>query len=322
MKSRKGFGIFGLIIIGLVVIGVVLLVHSSPILANALEIGSEARIYMTINDQTSNIVPLLSSEFNDVRVSDMISCLTSTSSSCDVEETYIDTSAREMRSMMLIYTKDGSSRKFGSEIVGDKLQVTIPAPNGEKNRINFVIPISLSDSRELDREKRLLYGDCTRMGDSEYISLHLTKIEFVGEEVYVNKIAEDDFLKVSEEIERDCAGVNYDFWRDGLGGTYACRTNVNFPAVMSMHAFGLAIDINPSANPNCPKDPQCKGQNVLITDIPQCAIDAFKRNNFLWGGEFTTVKDSMHFEWRDPNVYKIKDSVKYSSEEKRGDEIS
>jgi len=63
---------------------------------------------------------------------------------------------------------------------------------------------------------------------------------------------------------------------------------------LSEHAFGNAIDINPATNPM---------DDRLITDMPKNISALAAKWGLSWGGDWKSVKDAMHFEWRgDPNV--------------------
>ena len=53
-----------------------------------------------------------------------------------------------------------------------------------------------------------------------------------------------------------------------------------------MHAYGAAIDINPSANPM---------GSTLITDLPPGIDVIAKQLGLGWGGTWSTKKDAMHF---------------------------
>lgn len=55
---------------------------------------------------------------------------------------------------------------------------------------------------------------------------------------------------------------------------------------LSLHAWGLAIDIDQDANP--------VGSPGTI---PSKVVGIFKDHGFLWGGDWDT-SDPMHFEWR------------------------
>jgi len=55
---------------------------------------------------------------------------------------------------------------------------------------------------------------------------------------------------------------------------------------LSMHAWALAFDINPSDNA-----PGTKG------NVPLIVVDSFKACGFIWGGDWSNL-DPMHFELR------------------------
>jgi peptidoglycan hydrolase-like protein with peptidoglycan-binding domain len=64
----------------------------------------------------------------------------------------------------------------------------------------------------------------------------------------------------------------------------------------SLHAFGLAVDYNWNSNP-------FRADGKLITDMPPTMVTAIKAIRtkggapvFRWGGDFSRVKDAMHFE--------------------------
>ncbi len=62
---------------------------------------------------------------------------------------------------------------------------------------------------------------------------------------------------------------------------------------LSNHAFGNAIDINPRHNPY-------RGDNVLITDMPDWYVAAWEAAGFCWGGDWVYIKDTMHYSWMGP----------------------
>lgn len=85
---------------------------------------------------------------------------------------------------------------------------------------------------------------------------------------------------------------------------------------LSKHALGLAIDINPRINPYVREDgyfPKnateylernkklCKGKHAdKMIQKNDLAYKIFKRNGFLWGGEWEDSKDYQHFEYNLP----------------------
>jgi hypothetical protein len=79
----------------------------------------------------------------------------------------------------------------------------------------------------------------------------------------------------------------------GQTGAYNCRP-ITGGTGYSLHAYGIAADINWSANPY--------GRR-LVTDMPRAMIadvKAIRANNgarvFRWGGDYRGNKDAMHFE--------------------------
>ena len=62
---------------------------------------------------------------------------------------------------------------------------------------------------------------------------------------------------------------------------------------LSFHAVGAAIDINSITNPY-------RGDNVLVTDMPEWFVKAWTDAGWCWGGDWQTIKDPMHFSWQGP----------------------
>lgn len=83
--------------------------------------------------------------------------------------------------------------------------------------------------------------------------------------------------------------------RAGDTGGFNCRP-ITGGAGHSLHAFGIAIDINWNTNP-------FRSDNVLVTDMPQVMVANILRIRtnsgqqvWGWGGRYRTVKDAMHYE--------------------------
>jgi hypothetical protein len=64
---------------------------------------------------------------------------------------------------------------------------------------------------------------------------------------------------------------------------------------LSEHAFGTAIDINPSRNPY-------SKEGKKITDLPQNVAELADKYNLEWGGNWKSPVDTMHFQWRGPRT--------------------
>lgn len=107
-----------------------------------------------------------------------------------------------------------------------------------------------------------------------------------GSEILINQIVTPYLDHIQKDVNDAKTGYNF--------------TNVtsynNRPKIWgggkSLHSWGIAIDINPAANPYQPGNygpPQ--------TDVPSQIIDIFKKYGFAWGGDWPGERDPMHFEW-------------------------
>lgn len=81
--------------------------------------------------------------------------------------------------------------------------------------------------------------------------------------------------------------------RAGVTGAYNCR-RITGGTGFSLHAYGIAIDVNWDTNPYGPR---------LITDMPPemiADVEALQTVSgaqlFRWGGRYSRNKDAMHFE--------------------------
>jgi hypothetical protein len=72
-------------------------------------------------------------------------------------------------------------------------------------------------------------------------------------------------------------------------GAYSCR-KVTGGSNYSIHAYGLAVDINPKDNGY--KKPKV---NPCPTNMPPEFVNMFKSKGFGWGGEWNSLCDAMHF---------------------------
>ncbi len=83
--------------------------------------------------------------------------------------------------------------------------------------------------------------------------------------------------------------------RAGDTGAYNCR-QITGGTGHSLHAFGIAIDINWNTNPY-------RADNVLVTDMPRAMVRSAQRIRsgngvqvWGWGGNYRRLKDPMHYE--------------------------
>ncbi len=72
-------------------------------------------------------------------------------------------------------------------------------------------------------------------------------------------------------------------------GCFNIRPMKGDAAQTSMHAWGLAIDINAQTNP-------FSVSGNLVTDLSDAFVLCFAKNGYEWGGLWSQPKDPMHFQ--------------------------
>ncbi len=122
------------------------------------------------------------------------------------------------------------------------------------------------------------------------IEAHLTEVQLQGWTIQVHELAAPAFRQAAKNIEHSSYAIveppeSYNYRK------------VAGHAVLSLHSFGIAVDIDPSSNPACGVTVHCRCNNELITDMPAGFVQGFKSAGFDWGGDWTDHPDPMHFEW-------------------------
>jgi hypothetical protein len=133
-----------------------------------------------------------------------------------------------------------------------------------------------------------LFGDPGTADSHPKMDANLTTVDFNGHPVQVNKKAAGCLTAVAEQIASE--NINYTindigcYRFDSDNGT----TNIG---LSSYHTYGVACDINPSANPF-----SGSGANIPH-NMPQAYVQAFYDHGWSWGGNWHQPKDFMHFEF-------------------------
>jgi peptidoglycan LD-endopeptidase CwlK len=101
---------------------------------------------------------------------------------------------------------------------------------------------------------------------------------------------------VSDELERYPALIKY---VTDPAGTFKWRFIAGTDR-LSMHSFGIAIDINLDYSHYWQWDCKCKAENHALTYqnlIDLEVVKIFEKHGFIWGGKWHHY-DTMHFEYR------------------------
>jgi hypothetical protein len=118
---------------------------------------------------------------------------------------------------------------------------------------------------------------------------------FVRRNVVIRRVPVLGAVSCHREMLRPLRAAMSELERRGLArlvdpgdyaGCYAPR-RIRPGGPLSLHAWGLAIDLNASRNPFGGRSRQDRRLVRIMTG-----------HGFTWGGEWPTVRDPMHFEWR------------------------
>lgn len=102
--------------------------------------------------------------------------------------------------------------------------------------------------------------------------------------------------KLSEELDKNPEFSNY---LQNIAGTFNWR-KIAGTNRLSMHSFGMTIDINTKFSNYWQWDCKCKNEDAKLSyknKIPKKIVEIFEKYGFIWGGNWQHY-DTMHFEYR------------------------
>lgn len=120
----------------------------------------------------------------------------------------------------------------------------------------------------------------------------------VNKVLYVTKVngVSEKLIKISNILDKKKHLTKY---INNPGGTFNWR-NIAETDRLSMHSFGITIDINVAYSDYWQWSCKCSNENVDINyenKIPIELIKIFEEHGFIWGGKWYHF-DTMHFEYR------------------------
>ena len=162
--------------------------------------------------------------------------------------------------------------------------------DGSQVTAQFCCRAGFSDSECPESLQLQALAESTFGATADEVEAHLVVVELQGWPAQVHEKAAAAFAQVAAKIDT----MNYQIL-DPIGSYN--RRDIEGRQVLSLHSFGIAVDINPSTNPSCGVTEKCRCFNDLVTDMPPEFVQAFKDAGFDWGGDWVEHPDPMHFEW-------------------------
>jgi hypothetical protein len=117
-------------------------------------------------------------------------------------------------------------------------------------------------------------------------TIHITNIK-------VNKVAAPSLRLILAEIWEDCGRDQKKIKAQGLdvfSGDWVVRQARGLK-IMSMHAFGLAIDFN------APRNKLGDGEAKTLFKGSSLIVQIFEKHGWTWGGRWKGRRDAMHFQF-------------------------
>ncbi len=204
-----------------------------------------------------------------------------------------------------ILFKDGTKLLYNDSIKKDteelltnpdiKDQFFYPYPKGELN----TIPVPYKDPGRITNEDffKKMYGSTKEEVESKLVEIDWCP-KLSGEKIKVTSVngISEKFKMISAELDRHPELKPY---VSNIGGTYKWRV-VKGTNRLSLHSYGIAIDINVAQSNYWQWDCECKDEKRKLNytnRIPQLIVDIFEKYGFIWGGKWYHY-DTMHFEYR------------------------
>jgi hypothetical protein len=122
--------------------------------------------------------------------------------------------------------------------------------------------------------------------------------KLVNQKIKVTKVngVSDKIIAISNELDQHPEFKKY---IEHIGGTFNWR-KINGTNRMSLHSYGMTIDINIKYSDNWQWQSNSTNENINLTyrnRIPKEIVEIFEKHGFIWGGKWYHY-DTMHFEYR------------------------
>jgi hypothetical protein len=142
-----------------------------------------------------------------------------------------------------------------------------------------------------------IYGDSKAVVEKNLVQITWCP-KTIDQKVMVTRIngVDKQLLKVSAELDEHPELKKY---LSNIGGTFNWR-NIAGTHRLSLHSFGMTVDINTKYSDYWQWTCHCTDENVRIyykNKIPDIIIYTFEKYGFIWGGKWYHY-DTMHFEYR------------------------
>jgi len=174
-----------------------------------------------------------------------------------------------------------------------KDQMRMKYPKGSE----YTVPLKNFDPGRIRHEAfyMKMYGNTQSVVTKNLVTI-IWLPKTVARKLLITKVnnVNKKLIAISEELEKHPELLKY---IDNPGGTFYWR-KIAGTERLSMHSFGIAIDINVKYSDYWQWDANKNAGNLSYkNEIPMKIVKIFERHGFIWGGKWYHY-DTMHFEYR------------------------
>lgn len=149
---------------------------------------------------------------------------------------------------------------------------------------------------------RKIYGNSKAEVESKLVEVSWCP-KLVNQKIMITSVNGIDKIvsKLSAELDNHPEFKPYLL---NIAGTFAWR-NIAGSNRLSMHSFGMTMDINLEKTNYWQWDCKCKNESVKLkykNKIPLELVEIFEKYGFIWGGKWYHY-DTMHFEYRPELIF-------------------
>jgi hypothetical protein len=195
-----------------------------------------------------------------------------------------------------IFFKDGTSLLYDDKKEKTKDQLLNTPDIEDQFRYDYPLgKLEYSPLNELFFKK--IYGKSVKEVQKNLVELNWCP-KLIGQKILVTKINGVDKAMQLISLELDELPEFKDYLINS-GGTFNWR-RIAGTKRLSMHSFGMTIDLNPKHANYWQWDCKCTNEDSILrykNKIPQKVVDIFEKHGFIWGGKWYHY-DTMHFEYR------------------------
>lgn len=200
--------------------------------------------------------------------------------------------------------EDGSSLRYDDQKVKTELEL-LNDPDIEdmfnydyRSWKNEVIPTYYDPGRiRVDSFFMKIYGTTKSQVQKKLVKVNWCP-KLVNQGILVTSV-NNVHLKI-DSISRELDNMPHlKEYLQNIGGTFNWR-QISGTKRMSMHSFGMTVDINTKFSNYWQWDCHCKNEEAMLlyqNRIPLEIVSVFEKYGFIWGGNWYHY-DTMHFEYR------------------------